>query len=113
MYETHFKNKKNIPKTLNKLSKDFLVKFPNNVFFKAIEIKSFEEKADKDLDDCFPGEFFPDENDEFIYKILECLSQNINNFEKNDIIIKSLKNIINTLKSDSLIRKYVNLINII
>ena len=113
LYETHFKNKKNVPKTLNKLSKDFLVKFPNNVFFKAIEIKSFEEKADKDLDDCFPGDFFPDENDEFTCEIFECLFQNIKNFEKNDIIIKSLKNIINTLKSDSMIRKYVNLINII
>jgi uncharacterized coiled-coil protein SlyX len=112
LYKIKFKDKKKVPKTLNKLSKDFLIKFPTNFFFKAIEIKSFEEDADKDLDNCFPDNFFPDDNDEFIYKIFEFLYQNIKNFEKNDIIIKGLKGIINSLKSGSLIKKYINLIDI-
>ena len=64
------------------------------------------------MDNCFPDNFFPDDNDEFIYKIFDFLYQNIKNFEKNDIIIKGLKGIINSLKSGSLIKKYINLIDI-
>ena len=66
-------NKAKVPKTLNKLSKELVAKFPKSFLFKVIEIKSYEDVAEDELDNCFPGNFFPNENDTFrgiIYKFI-------------------------------------------
>ena len=111
LYEKNFKGK--VPLHLNKLSKTLLKKYPNNFFFRAIEIKSFTEKADKELDDCFPEDYFPDDNEKFIGDIYSFLNSNIKNYEKNDIIIQGIKVIIDNLNPNSLIKKYISLIDII
>ena len=111
LYPKYFSGK--IPSRMNTLSKAFLTKFPNNLFFRSIEIKSFTEEPDKALDDCFPSNFFPSDNEDFISQIYSFLNINIQNFEKNEIIIKGIQAIIDNLKPDSLIKKYISLINII
>lgn len=107
------KKSKKIPKTLNKLSKALLIKCPDCVFLKIIEIKTFNEKPDTELDKCFPGNFFPIENEVFIDDIYKFLLDNIKNYEDNSIITQGIKTIINNLKHDSFIRKYTDLIDII
>ena len=104
LYEKTFTGKGKVPSRLNKLSKTLLKKYPNNFFFRAIEIKSFIEEADKELDDCFPGDFFPNDNEKFSGDIYSFLNSNIKNFENNDIIIQGIKVIIG---------KYISLIDII
>ena len=42
--------KKDIPNKLTTISKDLLTKYPKNIFFKIIEIKTFIEKPEKELD---------------------------------------------------------------
>ena len=111
LYEKNFNDK--APLHLNKLSKKLLKKYPNNFFFRAIEIKSFTEEADKELDDCFPGNFFPNDNEKFIVDIYSFLNSNIQNFEKNNIIVQGIKAIIGNLNPSSLIKKYISLIDII
>ena len=111
LYEKNFNDK--APLQLNKLSKTLLKKYPNNFFFRAIEIKSFKEVANKELDDCFPGDFFPNDNEKFIGDIYSFLNSNIQNFEKNDIIVQGIKAIIGNLNPSSLIKKYISLIDII
>ena len=111
LYEKNFKGK--VPLHLNKLTKLLLKKYPKNFFFRAIEIKSFTEKADKELDDCFPEDYFPDDNEKFIGDIYSFLNSNIKNYEKNDIIIQGIKVIIDNLNPNSLIKKYISLIDII
>ena len=111
LYEKNFKGK--VPLHLNKLTKPLLKKYPKNFFFRAIEIKSFTEKADKELDDCFPEDYFPDDNEKFIGDIYSFLNSNIKNYEKNDIIIQGIKVIIGNLNPNSLIKKYISLIDII
>ena len=111
LYEKNFKGK--VPLHLNKLTKPLLKKYPKNFFFRAIEIKSFTEKADKELDDCFPEDYFPDDNEKFIGDIYSFLNSNIKNYEKNDIIIQGIKVIIDNLNPNSLIKKYISLIDII
>ena len=64
-------------KTLQNASKELLLKMPKYFFFKAIEIKSYYENPDKDLDSCFPGHTFFNENPEFKGKIYEYLFSNI------------------------------------
>ena len=113
LYEKTFTGKGKVPSRLNKLSKTLLKKYPNNFFFRAIEIKSFIEEADKELDDCFPGDFFPNDNEKFSGDIYSFLNSNIKNFENNDIIIQGIKVIIGNLKPDSFIKKYISLIDII
>ena len=113
LYEKTFTGKGKVPSRLNKLSKTLLKKYPNNFFFRAIEIKSFIEEADKELDDCFPGDFFPNDNEKFSGDIYSFLNSNIKNFENNDIIIQGIKVIIGNLKPDSYIKKYISLIDII
>ena len=113
LYEKTFTGKGKVPSRLNKLSKTLLKKYPNNFFFRAIEIKSFIEEADKELDDCFPGDFFPNDNEKFSGDIYSFLNSNIKNFENNDIIIQGIKVIIGNLKQDSYIKKYISLIDII
>ena len=113
LYEKTFTGKGKVPSRLNKLSKTLLKKYPNNFFFRAIEIKSFTEEADKELDDCFPGDFFPNDNEKFSGDIYSFLNSNIKNFENNDIIIQGIKVIIGNLKPDSFIKKYISLIDII
>ena len=112
LYPKHFNGK--VPSTLNKLSNDFLTKYPKSFFFKTIEIKSFEKKkVNEELNNCFPGDYFPNENDNFKSEIYEFLNSNINNFDKNETIIKGVNQIIKNLKRDSLIKKYISLIDII
>ena len=113
LYEKTFTGKGKVPSRLNKLSKTLLKKYPNNFFFRAIEIKSFIEEADKELDDCFPGDFFPNDNEKFSGDIYSFLNSNIKNFENNDIIIQGIKVIIGNLKPDSYIKKFISLIDII
>jgi len=109
MYKQKFNDK--IPSTLYKLSKNFLTKYPKNIFFKIIEIKTFKEKADEELDKCFPGDFFPLENENFKYKIYQFLFQNSSQYENNESIINGIEPIINGLKEDGLIKKYIKLID--
>ena len=113
LYEKTFTGKGKVPSRLNKLSKTLLKKYPNNFFFRAIEIKSFIEEADKELDDCFPGDFFPNDNEKFSGDIYSFLNSNIKNFENNDIIIQGIKVIIGNLKPDSYIKKFISLIDIL
>ena len=56
LYKKNFEGK--APLNLHIHSKYFLSKYPKNFFFRTIEIKSYSEKADKDLNNCFPGNFF-------------------------------------------------------
>ena len=58
--------------------------------------------ADKTLDDCFHGDFFTNEKEEFILKIYSFLNINIKNFENNDIIIKGIQAIIDNLNQNFL-----------
>ena len=111
LYKKNFEGK--APLNLHIHSKYFLSKYPKNFFFRTIEIKSYSEKADKDLNNCFPGNFFPDDNDAFKCQIYTFLKNNIVRFEDNDLIIKGIKGIINNLKPDSLVKKYTSLIDVI
>ena len=110
IYKKNFNEK--IPNTLNKLSKNLLTKYPNCIFFKTIEIKSFIEKPDEELDKCFPGNYYPVENDQFKNEIYEFLSNNSKKFQDNTYIINGIKEIINKLKNDGFIKRYINLIDI-
>ena len=103
LYEQNFNEK--IPKTMNKISTDLLTKYPNCIFFKIIQIKSYSEKADKNLDKCFPGNIYPDENEVLKKDIYTFLDNNSKNFQDNFIIINGINNIIEKLKNDSLIKK--------
>ncbi len=111
LYEKNFKEK--IPKTMNKISTDLLTIFPNCIFFKIIQIKSYSEKADKNLDKCFPGNIYPEENDVLKKDIYTFLENNSKNFQDNSIIVNGINNIIEKLKNNSFIKKYINLIDII
>ena len=110
LYKKNFNDK--IPNTLNMLSKKLLTKNPKCIYFKIIEIKTFYEKPDPELEKCFPGDVFPDENDIFKGKIYEFLLSNSNFYLDNSHIFKGITNIISSLKKDGLIRKYINLIDI-
>ena len=110
LYKKNFNDK--IPNTLNMLSKKLLTKNPKCIFFKIIEIKTFYEKPDPELEKCFPGNIFPDENDIFKGKIYEFLLSNSKFYLDNSHIFKGITNIIGSLKKDGLIRKYINLIDI-
>ena len=110
LYKNNFNDK--IPNTLNMLSKKLLTKNPKCIFFKIIEIKTFYETPDPELEKCFPGDAFPDENDVFKGKIYEFLLSNSKFYLDNSHIFKGITNIIGSLKKDGLIRKYINLIDI-
>ena len=110
LYKKNFNDR--IPNTLNMLSKKLLTKNPKCIYFKIIEIKTFYEKPDPELEKCFPGDVFPDENDIFKGKIYEFLLSNSNFYLDNSHIFKGITNIISSLKKDGLIRKYINLIDI-
>ena len=110
LYKKNFNDR--IPNTLNMLSKKLLTKNPKCIYFKIIEIKTFYEKPDPELEKCFPGDVFPDENDIFKGKIYEFLLSNSNFYLDNSHIFKGITNIIGSLKKDGLIRKYINLIDI-
>ena len=110
LYKKNFNDK--IHNTLNMLSKKLLTKNPKCIYFKIIEIKTFYEKPDPELEKCFPGDVFPDENDIFKGKIYEFLLSNSNFYLDNSHIFKGITNIISSLKKDGLIRKYINLIDI-
>ena len=105
--------KKEAPNKLTTISKDLLAKYPKNIFVKIIEIKTFTEQPEKELDQCFPSNYFPEENDAFKSKIYEFLSNNIKDFDNNTAIIQGITKIINELSQNSLLKKYTNLINII
>ena len=105
--------KKDIPNKLTTISKDLLTKYPKNIFFKIIEIKTFIEKPEKELDQCFPSNYFPDENDAFKSKIYEFLSDNIKDFDNNTAIIEGITKIIDELALNSFLKKYMILIDII
>ena len=111
LYQKNFKGK--VPITLSKLCKDLLLKFPKNVFFKAIEIKTYNEKSEKELDNCFPGNFYTIENEGFKTEIYRFLYGNLKDYENNQIIIKGICTIINNLDKKSFIKKYIKLIDII
>lgn len=104
---------KNIPKTLNKLSKDLLINYPRCIFLKVVEIKTFHEKPEIELDKCFPGNYFPLENEIFKEDIYGFLQNNITNFENNELIVKGIANIIKNLKPNSYIRKFTSLIDLL
>ena len=110
LYKKNFNDK--IPNTLNMLSKKLLTKNPKCIYFKIIEIKTFYEKPDPELEKCFPDNIFPNENDIFKGKIYEFLLSNSNFYLDNSHIFKGITNIIGSLKKDGLIRKYINLIDI-
>ena len=105
--------KKEAPNKLTTISKDLLTKYPKNIFVKIIEIKTFTEQPEKELDQCFPSNYFPEENDAFKSKIYEFLSNNIKDFDNNTAIIQGITKIINELSQNSFLKKYTNLINII
>lgn len=113
LYEKIIGNKEKVPEQLTKISKTVLAKYPKNIFFKVIEIKTFIEKPDNELEQCFPDNYFPDENDNFKANIYEFLSQNIKDFDNNIAIIKGIDNIIGKMNQDSLLKKYMSLIDII
>ena len=106
-------NKAKVPKTLNKLSKELVAKFPKSFLFKVIEIKSYEDVAEDELDNCFPGNFFPNENDAFRGIIYKFIYDNIKKYEDNPQIVEGIKNIINSLENNSLLKKYIVLIDLI
>ena len=111
LYKKKFKSK--VPITLNKLSKELLLVYPTKVFIKVIEIKTYTEKAEKELDDCFPGDYYPDDNDIFKAQIYKFLFENTKNFESNEVIIQGLELIIKNLSDNSIVKKYITLIDII
>ena len=105
--------KKEAPNKLTTISKDLLTKYPKNIFVKIIEIKTFTEQPEKELDQCFPSNYFQEENDAFKSKIYEFLSNNIKDFDNNTAIIQGITKIIDELAQNSFLKKYMNLINII
>ena len=105
--------KKEAPNKLTTISKDLLTKYPKNIFVKIIEIKTFTKQPEKELDQCFPSNYFPEEYDAFKSKIYEFLSNNIKDFDNNTAIIQGITKIIDELAQDSFLKKYMNLINII
>ena len=104
---------KSLPKTLNKLSKDLLIYYPRCILLKIVEIKTFYEKPEIELDNCFPGNYFPEENEAFKEDIYGFFQNNFKNFENNEIVIKGISNIIKNLKPNSLIRKFISLIDLL
>ena len=111
LYSETFKDKNTLPKTLNQLSSDLLQKKPNLFFFKIIEIKTYYKAPEEELDLCFPGNYYLNEDKIFKTIIFEFLYQNFKDYENNDIIIKGIKHIIEQLPRDSFHKKYVNLIS--
>ena len=105
--------KKEAPNKLTTISKDLLAKYPKNIFVKIIEIKTFTKQPEKELDQCFPSNYFPEEYDAFKSKIYEFLSNNIKDFDNNTAIIQGITKIIDELAQNSFLKKYTNLINII
>ena len=108
IYKQQMGQNEKIPAQLTKISKDLLAIYPKNIFFKVIEIKTFKEKPDKELNDCFP-----DEDDTFKAQIYEFLFRSMDFFNNNSIIINGIKNIIDNMNQDSLLKKYTSLIDII
>lgn len=105
------KNQEKIPKTLLNLSNVLLSISPNTFLFKAVEIKEYYVKPDKELDDCFPGNFFVEEDNVFKDKIFEYLSKNLNDYNNNLKIVEGIKGIIDQIPSNSFHKKYDRLIN--
>jgi len=103
---------KSLPKTLNKLSKDLLIYYPRYILLKIVEIKTFCEKPETELDKCFQKNYFPDENEVFKEDIYGFFQNNFKNFENNELVIKVIKNIIKNLKPNSLIIKFISLIGL-
>lgn len=103
----------NIPKTMLNLSKELLAISPNTFLFKAVEIKEYYETPDKELDACFPGDYFLNEDYDLKSKIFEFLYQNFKEYNNNELIIKGIKNIIDQIPYQSTQKKYDRLINTI
>ena len=93
---------------MQKIAKDLLIKMQKCFFFKVIEIKTSYANPDDDLNDCFPGDLYRDENKWFKSDINEFLYQNIKNYDNNKIIVAGIKMIINNLKNDSIIKHYID-----
>lgn len=55
---SQLKKDKNYPSTLHQLSKELLAFQPNSLLLNTLEIKSYYEKPRKELDACFPSDFF-------------------------------------------------------
>ena len=98
------------PKTLQKLSQDLSIKFPDCLFFKVLEIKTYYSNPDDALNSCFPGNTFTNENLKFKKDIYQFLLNSIKNYTDNSVIAKGIRLIINSLEGDFTIKKYINLI---
>ena len=104
---------KSLPKTLNKLSKDLLIYYPRCILLKIVEIKTFNEKPETELDESFTDNYFLDEDEDFKEDIYGFLQNNFKNFENNELVVKGITNIIKNLKPNSLIRKFISLIDLL
>ena len=69
LYKHNYQKIKNLPKSLYKLSISLLIKYPESIFLKAIEIKTFNEEINIKLDKSFPYSLFENENNIFIDEI--------------------------------------------
>ena len=112
LYKEKFPQK-SLPKTLNQLSKDLLIYYPECILLKIVEIKTFNEKPETELDESFTDNYFLDEDDDFKEDIYGFLQNNFKNFENNELVVKGITNIIKNLKPNSLIRKFISLIDLL
>lgn len=110
---SQLKKDKNYPSTLHQLSKELLPFQPNSLLLNTLEIKSYYEKPSKELDACFPSNYFLLDDKKFKTSLYDFCSMNVMNYNNNSKIIDGLKNIIKNIPKESAHNKYLELIEVI
>lgn len=95
---------------IHKISQKLLLAKPNSFLLKAVEIKSYYEKPNEELDKCFPSNFYLNDDNKFKYQLFEYAFNNLKNYENNEITSKDIKKIIINLPANSFHKKYIQLI---
>lgn len=106
-----------IPKTIdqmedviNKVSKELLAVKPTSFLLKTIEIKSYYETPSIELDKCFPGNFYLEDDQHFKSMFFKYAVDNLKNYENNKLTSKGIKTLIDQIPSSSLLKSYIGLI---
>ena len=111
LFQQQFKTMK-LPKSssLFYINKQFLVTFPDTLYFEFINIISSEKKISKELSSCFISDAF-NEIDKLKEKLYQSLYDNSSHLSDNMFILQSISDVINALPKDAFISKYISLIS--
>ena len=111
LFQQQFKTMK-LPKSssLFYINKQFLVTFPDTLYFEFINIISSEKKISKELSSCFISDAF-NEIDKLKENLYQSLYDNSSHLSDNMFILQSISDVINALPKDAFISKYISLIS--